>query len=86
MRNVRKSTDSHSYHSYRFASGITFEGKCGKNHRIAAAAFSTFAVFRSAGQPFHGERPQTGASNPDGTAAIAANSAPKPGRLPVRII
>jgi hypothetical protein len=27
MRNVRKSGDSHSYHSYHFASGITFEGR-----------------------------------------------------------
>ncbi|MBL8154413.1 MAG: hypothetical protein JNM70_09530 [Anaerolineae bacterium] len=35
--------------------------------------------------PSHGKMAQTGASNPDGTDAIAANSATKPSRLPVEI-
>jgi hypothetical protein len=35
--------------------------------------------------PSHEEMTQTGASNPDGTDAIAANSATKSGRLPVEI-
>jgi hypothetical protein len=45
MRNVRKSGDSHSDDSYRFASRIRLEGKCCKNHRVATATYAILATF-----------------------------------------